>query len=359
MDSIFQLLIRTVGFSDLIKIGSGITRKVEIEMTPQLSRLKKLTSKINLALLAIPLAISLTACNSQVNVGEKEHLANKDATAGKDVVLFPDAVPSVYDGGVYWQQNNCASCHGADGKGVAGQCDIDLTNVERMRQRKPVDQYRLISFGEAREEMTPVTSVLGTAEGLALEEKPPEARVMKHEPYLDKLNKRQRWDLVFYSRSLAVPLLSEPERMAMKAVFGANCAVCHGSRGAGDGQLNKGLILQPAPANFTQYDRFYDRTDEQIWDHIAHGIKWEGMPDFLGKEDRGNKVKFDADYIWKLTQYIRNFHEDAEPALEGKKTSLNRNKEASPQAVSININDKGADDKAQLADKLDSKETVQ
>jgi mono/diheme cytochrome c family protein len=329
-------------------------------MHPQLSRLKKLTRKFNLlgfALLTIPIAVSLTACQSQVSVEKQSELASRDATSGKDVVLFPDAVPSVYDGGVYWQQNNCASCHGADGKGVAGQCDIDLTNVERMRQRKPVDQFKLISFGEVKEELTPVTSALGTAEVTETEGKEAQARIMKHEPYYGKLSKRQRWDLVFYSRSLAVPLLSDEERLAMKAVFGANCAVCHGSRGAGDGQLNKGLVLQPAPANFTQFDRFYDRTDEQIWDHIAHGIRWEGMPNFLGKQDRGNKVTFDADYIWKLTQYVRNFHEDGAPALEGKKAS--RNNSASPSAISTNINDRAAADKARIAEELDRKESVQ
>jgi mono/diheme cytochrome c family protein len=332
-------------------------------MHPQLTRLKKLTSKFNnlglalLTMFSVASAASLTACQSQVSVGQREaELANKEATAGKDVVLFPDAVPSVYDGKVYWEKENCASCHGAEGKGVAGQCDVDLTNAEWMRKRKPVDQYKLISFGEGREVVTPVTSVLGTAEGNELENKQSDSRVMKHEPLLDKLNKRQRWDLVFYSRSLAAPLLSEEEKLAMKAVFGANCAVCHGSRGAGDGQLNKGLVLQPAPANFTQFDRFYDRTDEQIWDHIAHGIKWEGMPNFLGKQDRGNKVTFDADYIWKLTQYVRNFHEDSAPALEGKKAS--RNNTGSSKAISTNIKEDAAD-KAHLAEELDGKQSVQ
>lgn len=405
---------RFPGFrSSIIDFVLLAPKKVEIEMQPQLNRLKKLTRKFNLlgfALLTIPIAVSLTACQSQVSVGPKEsELANREATAGKDVVLFPDAVPSVYDGSVYWQQNNCASCHGAEGKGVAGQCDIDLTNVERMRQRKPVDQYKLISFGSVVEEVTPVTSALGLPEGASEgapgenapahgteplkpadgakpadgskpadatkpveapepanppkpadaeghEAKEPSGRLMKHEAYLDKLNKRQRWDLVFYARSLAVPLLSDEERLAMKAVFGANCAVCHGSRGAGDGQLNKGLVLQPAPANFTQFDRFYDRTDEQIWDHIAHGIRWEGMPNFLGKQDRGNKVKFDADYIWKLTQYVRNFHEDSAPALEGKKSS--RNNTESPSAISTNIKEKAAADKARIAKELDSKQSV-
>lgn len=332
-------------------------------MTPQLTLLKRLAGKLNfygLALLTIPLAVSMTACNSQVDLATNaEKLASRETTMGKDVVLFPDAVPSTADGAVYWKQANCASCHGEDGKGVAGSTTVDLTNIEWMRHRKPLDQFKLISFGTGVEVEQPNTSALGTAEENALEAKGRPTRSQTHEAYLEKLTKRQRWDVIFYSRSLAAPLLSSEERMAMKAVFGANCAVCHGSRGAGDGQLNKGLVLQPAPANFTQFDRFYDRTDDQIWDHIAHGIKWEGMPNFLGKEDKGNKVKFDADYIWKLVQYVRNFHEDPDFVLEGpKKAKLQNNEKNRSIAKSTRIegsNEAGesSEEKARLSQKQD------
>lgn len=316
-------------------------------MTPQLTLLKRLAGKLNfrgLALLTIPLAVSMTACSSEVALNtSSEKLGSRDTTMGKDVVLFPDAVPSTADGAVYWKQGSCAQCHGEDGRGVAGKTTVDLTNVEWMRHRKPLDQFKLISFGTGVEVEQPNTSSLGTAEENQLEEQGRPTRTQSHDAYLEKLTKRQRWDVIFYARSLASPLLSAEERLTMKAVFGANCAVCHGSRGAGDGQLNKGLVLQPAPANFTQFDRFYDRTDEQIWDHIANGIKWEGMPNFLGKQDRGNKVKFDADYIWKLVQYVRNFHEDSAPVLEGpKKAKLPNSEKNQPLANSTTIEDKNA-----------------
>lgn len=323
---------------------------------PLTSQIKRIAGKFNLltfALLTIPVAVAMTACTTPVNLSAKEEkIGSKELTLGKGVVLFPDSgAPSVADGGVYWKQNNCAQCHGEDGKGVSGQCDVDLTNIEWMRKRKPVDQFKVLTFGEGIEYVQPVTSALGSAEGnrLEMEEERGKGRAIKHDAYLEKLNNRQRWDLIFYSRSLAAPLLPAEERLAMKAVFGANCAVCHGSRGAGDGQLNKGLVLQPAPANFTQYDRFYDRTDEQIWDHIAHGIKWEGMPNFLGKQDRGNKVTFDADYIWHLVQYVRNFHEDGEYALEDpKKAMLNTEGD---RTVSSKVNET-VHAKTQIANKI-------
>ncbi len=279
---------------------------------------------LNLLALTIPVVVAMTACSGPIDLSQKEQqLGSADATRGGEHIIWPDSPPSVADGKVYYEQNNCAQCHGVDGKGAGqapgGQAVLDLTNAELMRSRKPIDQFRLIAFGACTFEKTPTTTSISNGITPAEGEKGVD---MKHEPFGTKLKTRQLWDLVFYVRSLSVPLLSQDDRLKIKPVFGANCAVCHGTRGAGDGPLNKGLVLQPNPANFNQFDRFYDRTDEQLWDHIANGIKWEGMPNFLGKQDRGNKVKFDADYIWKLVQYVRNFHEDSDYALEGPKKAL-------------------------------------
>lgn len=274
-----------------------------------------------LCLLA-PLFISLTACGElTVPDKSKDELAGHDTTRGHGTIVYPDSVPSIADGGVYWKQQNCAVCHADNGSGVPGKADVDLTNVDWMRQRKPVDQYMAITFGEGKEIEMPVLSS-GEHEGNV---EPIVKRTFEHPAYDSKLSRRQLWALVFYTRSLAEPLLSEEERNTVKAVFGGNCAVCHGARGAGDGDLNKGLVLQPAPANFTEFSRFYDRTDEQLWDHIANGIKWEGMPNFLGKKDRAKGITFDPPYIWKLVQYVRNFHEDAEFALETPESAAKAN----------------------------------
>ncbi len=259
-------------------------------------------------LLLLPIIVGLSACTGEVKVGDKsDSLASPDSTKSSSKVLWPDSNPSALDGAVYYKQMNCAECHGADGKGMAGKCDLDLTNADIMRSRKPVHQYSTLAYGDGKMYKTPVLSGVGASPEHGSHEDVLD-RSFTHQAYSDKLQKRQIWDLVFYSRSLASPLLVKKETDEMKAVFGANCAVCHGTRGAGDGPLNKGLVLQPNPANFNQYNRFFDRTDEQLWDHIANGIKWEGMPNFLGKVDTKNKVKFDPPYIWKLVQYVRNFH---------------------------------------------------
>lgn len=287
-----------------------MTTKVTLQLKKVTSRLFGRVDATTIALAAIPIMVAMTACTGQLTVGEggDEKMASTEVTAGVEKPVFPDAVPSVADGSVYWKQNNCASCHGEAGKG--GSAAVDLSNAEWMRARKPVDQYMVIAFGKGKEYKTP--TLTETAHGGAPE--PQVKREFQHEAYASKLSRRQIWDLVFYARSLAVPLLLKEDWDKLKVVFGANCAICHGTRGAGDGPLNKGLVLQPAPANFNQFDRFYDRTDEMLWDHIANGIKWEGMPNFLGKKDKD--FKFNAENIWNLVQFVRNFHEDPQYALE-------------------------------------------
>lgn len=234
--------------------------------------------KIVMSLVLLVPAISiLSSCTSEVAVKD-DNLVAANLTRKNDIELYPDDRPSVPDGKVYWGQQNCASCHGATGSG--GSASVNLADKNWMRDRKPIDQYMLVAYGKP-----------GT----------------NHPALSDHLTKRQIWDIVFYTRSLAVPELNDPEIAAIDPVFGSNCAVCHGKKGKGDGPLAHSL--EPVPANFSQFRRFYDREDKVLWDHIANGIKWEGMPNFLGKEDKAKNVKFDEQYIWKLVQYVRNFQE--------------------------------------------------
>jgi len=230
-----------------------------------------------------------SACTQQeVSLkGTEDQLAKPSTTSGQHQVIYPDDSPSVPDGKQAWQQMNCAVCHADTGKGVKGNCSLNLADKAYMRTQKPVDQFEFISFGRPGLNHHPVVS--------------------------NKLSRRQIWDLVFYVRSLADPLLSDAQIADMDSVFGSNCAVCHGKKGYGDGPL--GRNLEPQPANFRNFARFYDRTDDVLYDHIANGIKWEGMPNFLGKEDKAKNVKFDQEYIWKLVQFVRHFHETNQPTL--------------------------------------------
>lgn len=245
-------------------------------------KLTALTKKKNL-LMVLPLVAVLAGCStSKVSLnGQDSQLANKDVTQSNSAVIFPDDNPSVPDGKVAFDKMNCAQCHSATGTPVKGSATVNLADKDYMAKQKPVDQYIFLTYGK---------------EG------------SQHQALKDKLSRREIWDLVFYVRSLAVPVLSDDEISKIDPVFGSNCAVCHGKRGHGDGPLARNL--DPIPANFHQFDRFYDRDDNTLYDHIANGIKWEGMPNFLNKQDRVKNVKFDETYIRTLVQYVRHFHEN-------------------------------------------------
>jgi len=236
-------------------------------------------------LLLIPVVAALSGCTQKMSLPtEKDELVSKNVTEAK-VVIFPDVSPSIPDGKKVWEKMNCAECHGLDGKPVAGKATKDLSEKKYGAASMPLDQYRFVVYGQPG---------------------------VQHPEFKDKLTRRELWDLVIYVRSLATPPLKDEEIAAIDPVFGSNCAVCHGKLGFGDGPLAKNL--EPIPANFHQFDRFYDRTDDVLWDHIANGIKWEGMPNFLNKTDRVKNVKFDEAYIHNLVKYVRNFHTSNQPS---------------------------------------------
>jgi mono/diheme cytochrome c family protein len=238
--------------------------------------------------LLFPLTAILSGCgNNKVSLKD-DNMASAQTTSSNEIV-FPDDDPSVPDGKAVWvnmtknPQANCASCHGINGEG-SEKTTLNFTDKEVMRNLKPVDQFETIWLGKNG-----------------------------HPALHGLVSRRDAWNLVFYVRSLAVPPLTDKEVLEVSAVFGSNCAVCHGTKGYGDGPL--GHNLEPQPANFQNFSRFYDRTDAVLWDHIANGIKWEGMPNFLNKQDKAKNITFDKEYIWKLVQYVRHFHESTESTI--------------------------------------------
>jgi mono/diheme cytochrome c family protein len=265
-------------------------------------------------LLFIPLIVSLTGCSNQVTLkGQDQSLATVSVTQAHDVVVYPDDNPSIADGKMVWDKMKCAECHTGGGGGgnvqptAAETPDANKANaaMETKPTRAPGERQvntafftQNLSDKKAAWKIKPLDQYLFLTYGAP--------NLPKHPVLKDQLSRREIWDLVFYSRSFSMPFLTEAKWSELDPVFGANCAVCHGKRGHGDGPLARNM--EPVPANFHQYQRFYDRTDEMVWEHIAYGIKWEGMPNFLGKTDKAKNVKFDENYIRELTNYIRAFH---------------------------------------------------
>ncbi len=242
----------------------------------------------------LPLICLLTGCTQPLNLqGSQQDLAQKQVTEAANIISYPDDNPSSADGKLVFEKMNCAECHGATGAGESGKTTVNLSDPKYMAKQKPVDQYSFLMYGRSG---------------------------INHPSVKGKMSVRETWDLVFYTRSLATPLLAKSDWEAVDPVFGSNCAVCHGKKGFGDGPLAHNM--EPLPANFHQFNRFYDREDDVLYDHIANGINnaagnptYAGMPNFLNKEDKTKNVKFDEAYIRKLVAYVRQFHSSAEPTL--------------------------------------------
>lgn len=250
-------------------------------------------------LLLVPVLALLAGCTQKVSLeGAEQELAQRQVTESLSAIVYPDDRPSIGDGKGDWAKMNCAQCHGETGQPVAGKATVNLSDPEYMAKQKPVDQYVFLTYGK---------------------------KGSTHAKLKDLLSNRERWDLVFYTRSLGIAPLSVAEWQTIDPVWGANCAVCHGKKGFGDGTLAHNM--EPLPANFHQYNRFYDRDDDVLVDHIANGIQvdgkptFAGMPNFKDKEDKAKKVKFDDEYMRKLVQYVRQFHSQVEPTLKDKQVS--------------------------------------
>jgi cbb3-type cytochrome c oxidase subunit III len=222
-----------------------------------------------------PIILLLSGCG-QTEIGVASHqTASQLTNVPSQVINYPDDKPSIPDGKIVWEKMNCAQCHGQTGSG--GSASVNLADNHWASSVMLVDLYKTVAFGGAH----------------------------KHPALINRISNRDLWDVVVYARSLGAPPLPDQEVADITTVFGSNCAVCHGTKGDGEGPLAKNL--DPMPANFTKFDRFFNRTDDVLFDHIANGIKWEGMPNFLGKRDARKKVNFDDKYIHKLVSFVRNF----------------------------------------------------
>jgi len=262
----------------------------------------KLSTLLALIPLTLAVTVGLTACgdNKVIVPTADDGLVSTKVTMGSREPVYPNDDPSVPDGAGIYQAQNCAACHGADGKPAGGKATVDLSSKDWGRLQKPVEEYDFITFGKKGSDHPAMNGVLRSS---------------------------QIWNLVFYVRSLSTQPLTDAEISEVLPVFGANCAVCHGTKGYGNGPLAKGNTLEPSPANFQSFPRFYDRTDDVLWDHIANGIKWEGMPNFLGKTDKAKNITFDRDYIYKLVGYVRHFHESNKTEAATKAAHEQENKD--------------------------------
>jgi mono/diheme cytochrome c family protein len=114
-------------------------------------------------------------------------------------ISFPSAPPSAPDGAAVYAAN-CASCHGADGKGVV-EGSRNFNDADYMRSAAPADFYASITNGKG-----------------------------KMPAFKDQLSEGDRWNATYYLWHWSVPeaMLAEGDKL-----FQANCVTCHGPDGSG------------------------------------------------------------------------------------------------------------------------------
>lgn len=210
------------------------------------------------------LTVSAASKTGLVSSLIEEWHSQVDRTKCKDF-RYPSYPPSLPRGQIAYQQN-CASCHGAS-----------PSKNEALRKTSPEKQFEAMCGALPDHDFSKVLDASG------------------------------RWDALMYYRanSLGYFQANSPELAQMDSIFGGNCAVCHGTRGQGDGNLHK--TLEPQPANFTMAKRLYTRSDERLFNEISHGIPWTAMPAWKNRYDFDKKVFFDDAMIWKLVTYVRQF----------------------------------------------------
>ena len=234
-------------------------------------QVKPILALLSIVTLVLPLVLSSCGkydpnANSKVEELQDTLLYKK---ASKEDLDFPSHDPSIATGKAVFQKN-CSQCHGSrPGK---------LLSKKFMRTRSPKDQYLSVTKG-----------------------------FKGQHSFRKSLARDARWDALLYMRAEILGYFDETgdDYAYMASIFGGNCAVCHGTRGDGDGDLHKSL--EPLPANFNMFTRLYTRSDNKLFDEISHGIPWTAMPAWKDRYDYDKDLKFDDQFRWKLVRYVRQF----------------------------------------------------
>ncbi len=236
--------------------------------------------------------LALSGCAEEEKLSSSQSSLLQDpalnAQLERDDFSFPSRPPRLSLGKQVFTQN-CATCH------TAGSISFD-----KIRDARPIDEYLLLSRGD------------------------------HGHPKFRNITRDQRWQAVFYYRYLGGEANTQNKDIA--AVFGSNCAVCHGAKGFADGPLYSGHAsahelgmapvkgaFDPPPANFHSYSRMYERTDTQLVKFITEGVYPSAMPSWKGREDKDKGVVFDDALILDLVKYVRAFsYENDLPEEEAK-----------------------------------------
>ncbi|UXH39842.1 cytochrome c/FTR1 family iron permease [Pseudomonas promysalinigenes] len=99
-----------------------------------------------------------------------------------------------------------------------------------------------------------------------------------------------------------------PDAARGAALYAQNCAICHGTSGAGDGPA--GVGLEPPPANLRNTERMDQLSLFDLYNTLALGIDGTEMPSFADQLDERQR--------WDVAAYIASFSAKPEAAKGAK-----------------------------------------
>ncbi|HEY6815066.1 MAG TPA: cytochrome-c oxidase, cbb3-type subunit III [Croceibacterium sp.] len=184
-------------------------------------------------------------------------LAQVEATPYERLLTDPAMLERVRKDGAQLFGDNCAACHGADGRGTKGF--PSLADRDWLWGGKP--------------ETVAETIRVGVNSGH------PESRASEMLAFgaTGILEPTQVANVADYVMSLSVPVFaqSKPNSVrAGRAVFDGNCVVCHGAEGRGNQELGAPNLTDPAWINGSDWTSVYTV--------VTHGRKGE-MPSWEGR----------------------------------------------------------------------------
>ncbi|MEZ4517221.1 MAG: c-type cytochrome [Chloroflexota bacterium] len=170
----------------------------------------------------------------------------------------------------------CANCHGETG---AGDGDLsanlptppkDFTDPAYRQTAEPATMYDIITTGNLDVGMPP----FGSASS-------------------NPIDDTGRWDLVAAVYSLSTP----PEAIEQgQAVYESECAACHGDTGMGYGP--DAADLATPPADLTQVDYWFNRSNQAVFNTLAPGVV------------DAHAYELSDDDLWAVVDYARTFSYD-------------------------------------------------